>query len=138
MFVVVMRPPLAADVMTMEVTVTRFVGDWFAAPPPALLVVEVDVDVDAEADVVVVDDGVGVVALDDDDFEVVALEVVSLEVVPPSTGLTTILGEAAAGPVVLMKATDVPSASGKKSLELVLSQQTFDELRLWSQHHSPP
>lgn len=68
----------------------------------------------------------------------VALEVESLDVVPPSTGLTIMIGEAAAGPVVLMKATEVPLDNGKKSFELVLSQQTFVALRLWSQHHSPP
>ena len=45
--------------------------------------------------------------------------------------------EAAAGPVVLIEATENPFCREKKS-ESVLSQQTFDAFRLWSQHHSPP
>ena len=38
--------------------------------------------------------------------------------------------EATAGPVVLIEATEIPWGNGKKSLALVLSQQTLDALRL--------
>lgn len=118
MFVVVMRSPLAADVTTetMETMLTRLVGDWFAAPPPAALVIDVDV-------------GLGV----DDDVNIVSLDVVS-----PLAGFPIMIAEACAGPVVLIEATEVPLDNWKKSLELVLSQQTLDAFRLWSQHQSPP
>lgn len=128
MFVVVMMPPLPADVtMEMtEMTLTRLVGDCLAAPPPALLVFEADVDDDVDVEVGAVED-------DDDDVDVLSLDVVS-----PLPGFPMILAEAAAGPVVLIEATEVPLDKGKKSLVLVLSQQTLDAFRLWSQHQSPP
>ncbi len=125
MFVVVLRSPLPADVTTetMEMTLTRLVGDLVAAPPPAFLVVDVDVDDDAGA-------GVGVVEVDEDEDEVDEVDVVSLDVVGPLPGFPMMLAEATAGPVVLIEATEVPLGSGKKSLELLLSQQTLDALRL--------
>ena len=79
MLVVVMMPPLAADVMTdtTELVLMRLVEDVCAAPPFMLLVVEVDVvaDVDVEVGVDEVDE------LDDDDD--VDVDVVSLVVVSP-------------------------------------------------------
>ena len=78
MFVVVMRPPLAADVMTdtTELVLMRLVGEVCAAVTPTLLVVDVDVDVDFVA---CVDVEVGVDEVDelDDDVDVVTLVVVS-------------------------------------------------------------
>lgn len=103
-------------------TLTRLVGDLVAAPPPALLVVEVDVDADVEV-------GVGVVEVDEDEDED-EVDVVSLDVVGPLPGFPMMLAEATAGPVVLIEATEVPLGNGKKSLELLLSQQTLDALRL--------
>ena len=134
-FVVVMRPPLAPDVTTetKELVLTRLVEDVCAAAPPALLVVEVDVvaDVDVEVELVDVDE------LDDDDDDVV---VVSLVVVSPFLfpGFPIMAAEAIAGPVVLIDATDVPFDNGKKLLDSLLSQQTLDAFRLWSQHQFPP
>ena len=126
MLVVVMRPPLAADVMTdtTALVLMRLVGDVCEAPPFALLVVEVDVvaDVDVEVRVDEVDEVGG---LDDDDDDV---EVVSLVVVSPLPWFPVMAAEATAGPVVLIDATDVPSGNAKKSLEL--SQQTLDAFRL--------
>ena len=125
MLVVVMRPPLAADVMTdtTELVLMRLVGDVCAAPPFALLVVEVDVvaDVDVEVGVEEVDE---VDELDDDDD----VDVVSLVVVSPLPWFPIMAAEATAGPVVLIDATEVPSGNAKKSLEL--SQQTLDAFRL--------
>ncbi len=128
-FVVVMRLPLDAEVMTeTRELVLRLVGEeCCAAPPPAFLVVEVDV-------VWVVDDGVDVVE-DEEDDDVVVL---SLDVVSTLPGFPIMAAEATAGPVVLIEATEVPSGNGKKSSELVLSQQTLDGSRLWSQHQFPP
>lgn len=128
MFVVVMRSPLAAEVTmeTTEMTLTRLVGDCTAAPPPAFLVVDVGV-------------GVGEV---DEDVDEVSLDAVVA--VSPLMGFPMMSAEGTAGPVVLIEATEVPpemgnpSDNGKKSLELELSQQTLDALRLWSQHQSPP
>ena len=112
----------------MEMTLTRLVGDCFAAPPPALLGVDV---VDEEVDV---DEGVVEVDVGGDDEDEVVVRVVS----PPFwKGLPNMPTEAAAGPVVLIEATEDPLTKEKKS-ELVLSQQTLDAFRLWSQHHSPP
>lgn len=135
MLVVVRRPSLPADVTTetMEMTLTRLVGDWFVELPPEFLVVEVDgkVGVGTETDV---DVDVGVVEVDDDVDEVVLDVVSSL----PRPGFPIMPAEATAGPVVLMEATEDPSGIGKKSLELVLSQQTFEAFLLWSQHQFPP
>lgn len=138
MFVVVMRPPSAEVTMeTMEMTLTSFVagGDAVAAPS-AFLVVEVEVDVDADVgdEVGVVE--VGVVEVDDDDADVVSLEVVVSPLLP--SRFPMMLAEGTAGPVVLIEATEIPLGNGKKSLEFVLSQQTLDAFRLWSQHQSPP
>ena len=120
MFVVVMRPPLAeVTTETMEMMLTRFVADGDAVAPSAFLVVEVDVDADVDVEV-------GVVEVDDDDVNVVSLDVVS----PLPPRFPMMLTEATAGPVVLIEATEVPLGNGKKSLEFVLSQQTFDTLRL--------
>lgn len=77
--------------------------------------VGVGVDVDVE---------VGVVEVDDDVDEVV------LDVVASLPGFPTMPAEATAGPVVLIEATEVPLGIGKKSLELVLSQQTLEAFRL--------
>ena len=128
-FVVVMRLPLDAEVMTeTRELVLRLVGEeCCAAPPPAFLVVEVDV-------VWLADDGVDVVEDVDDDDDVV----LSLDVVSTLPGFPMMAAEATAGPVVLIEATEVPSGNGKKSSELVLSQQTLDASRLWSQHQFPP
>ena len=106
---------------------TRFVGDGIAVSLPAVLVndVNVNANVDVERGVVEVDD--------DDDVDVVSLDVVSA-----LPGFPSMLAVAAAGPVVLIEATEVPLDNEKKSLELVLSQQTLDAFRLWSQHQSPP
>ena len=127
MLVVVMRPPLAADVMTdtTELVLMRLVGDVCAAPPFALLVVEVDVvaDVDVEVGVDEVDE---VDELDDDDDDDV--NVVSLVVVSPLPWFPIMAAEATAGPVVLIDATEVPFGNAKKSLEF--SQQTLDAFRL--------
>ena len=136
-FVVVMRPPLAPDVTTetKELVLTRLVEDVCAAAPPALLVVEVDVvaDVDVEVELVDVDE------LEDDDDDVDDdVVVVSLVVVSLFPGFPIMAAEATAGPVVLIDATDIPFDNGKKSLESVLSQQTLDAFRLWSQHQFPP
>lgn len=127
MFVVVMRPPLAEVTMeTMETMLTRFVGDGDAVAPSAFLVVEVEVDADVDVEV-------GVVEVDDD------VDVVSLDVVSPLPSRFPIMSaEGTAGPVVLIEATEVPLDNEKKSLEFVLSQQTLDTFRLWSQHQSPP
>lgn len=85
MLVVVMRPPLAADVMTdtTELVLRRLVGGVCVAAAPAFLVVEVDVvsDVEVEVELIEVDeldDEVELVEVDelDDDVEVVALDVV--------------------------------------------------------------
>ncbi len=137
-FVVVMRLPLDAEVMTeTRELVLRLVGEeCCAAPPPAFLVVEVDVVwVVVEVDVVwVVDDGVDVVE-DEEDDDVVML---SLDVVSTLPGFPMMAAEATAGPVVLIEATEVPSGNGKNSSESVLSQQTLDAFRLWSQHQLPP
>ena len=129
MLVVVMRPPLAADVMTdtTELVLMRLVEDVCAAPPFAFLVVEVDVVADVVADV---DVEVGVEEVDevdelDDDDDV---DVVSLVVVSPLPWFPIMAAEATAGPVVLIDATEVPSGNAKKSLEL--SQQTLDAFRL--------
>ena len=128
MFVVVMRPPLAeVTTETMEMMLTRFVADGDAVAPSAFLVVEVEVDADVDVEV-------GVVEVDDDDVDVVSLDVVS----PLPRIFPMMLAEATAGPVVLIEATEVPLGNGKKSLEFVLSQQTLDTFRLWSQHQSPP
>ena len=126
--VVVMRPPLEADVMTdtTALVLMRLVGDVCAAPPFALLVVEVDVvvaDVDVELGVDEVDELVDDVDDDDDDVDVVSLVVVS-----PLPWFPIMAAEATAGPVVLMDATDVPFGNAKKSFEL--SQQTLDAFRL--------
>ena len=127
--VVVMRPPLEADVMTdtTALVLMRLVGDVCAAPPFALLVVEVDVvvvaDVDVELRVDEVDELVDDVDDDDDDVDVVSLVVVS-----PLPWFPIMAAEATAGPVVLMDATDVPFGNAKKSFEL--SQQTLDAFRL--------
>ena len=108
---------------------TRLVGDCFAAPPPALLVVDVVDVVDEEVDV---DEGVVEVDVGDDDVD----EVVAGR--PPfPKGFPIMPTEAAAGPVVLIEATENPFCKAKKS-ESLLSQQTLDAFRLWSQHHSPP
>ena len=127
--VAVLRPPPAAEVITetMEMMLTRFVGDGIAVSLPAVLVndVNVNANVDVERGVVEVDD--------DDDVDVVSLDVVSA-----LPGFPSMLAVAAAGPVVLIEATEVPLDNEKKSLELVLSQQTLDAFRLWSQHQSPP
>ena len=129
-FVVVMRPPLAADVTTdtTELVLTRLVGNVCAAAPPGFLVNEFDVDVDVEVELVEVDDvvvdEVGVDELVDD------VDVVSLDVVSSFPGFPMMATEAAAGPLVLIDATDVPLGNGKKSLELVLSQQTLFTSRL--------
>ena len=128
-FVVVMTPPLAADVMT-EITELRLVVDGCAAPPPALLVVDVDVVWDVEV-------GVGVVEEDEDEDDDDVVDVVSLDVASPLAGFPIMAAEATAGPLVLIEATEVPLGNGKKSSELLLSQQTFDALRLWSQHQFP-
>ena len=67
MFVVVWRLPSVVMMEVMEMTLTRLVGDCFAAPSPALLVVDVvDEDVDVDEGVVEVDVG------DDDGDEVAA------------------------------------------------------------------
>ena len=133
MFVVVMRPPFAAEVTVMtETTLTRLVGDCFAAPPPACCVVEVEVVVG----VVDVEDVVEEEEEEEEDDDVV--DVVSLEVVAPLPWFPFILAEATAGPVVLIEATELPADNGKKSSEFVLSQQTLDAFRLWSQHQFPP
>lgn len=89
----------------MEMTLTRLVGDCFAAPPPALLVVDV---VDEEVDV---DDGVVEVDVGDDDVDEVGVGVVS----PFSKGLPIMPTDAAAGPVVLIEATENPLPKEKKS-----------------------
>ena len=116
-FVVVMRPPLAADVTTdtTELVLMRLVGVVCVAAAPAFLVDDVDVvaDVDVEVELVEVDE------LDDD-----------VDVVPWLPGFPTMAAEATAGPVVLIDATDVPLGNGKKLLELVLSQQTLFTSRL--------
>ena len=89
MLVVVMRPPLAADVMTdtTELVLMRLVGEVRAAAAPfALLVVEVDVVADVDVDVEVgVDevDEVDELDDDDDDDDDVDVDVVSLVVVSP-------------------------------------------------------
>ena len=143
-FVVVIRPPLAADVTTDTTElVLRLVEEVCAAPLPASLVVEVDVEVDVDvvADFKV---EVGIIRLDELDELDVDVVAVSLDVVSPLPELPEfpwfpiMAAEATAGPAVLMKATEVPLGNGKKSLELVLSQQTLDALRLWSQHQLPP
>ena len=143
-FVVVMRPPLAADVTTDTTElVLRLVGEVCTAPFPASLVieVEVDVDVDVVADVKV---EVGIIRLDELDELDVDVVVISLDVVSPLPELPELpwfpimAAEATAGPSVLIEATEVPLGNGKKSLGLVLSQQTLDALRLWSQHQLPP
>ena len=136
MFVVVIRLPLAeVTTETMEITLTRFVGGGDAVAPSAFLVIEVDVDADVDVDVDV-DVEVGVVEVDEDDDDV---EVVSLDVVSPLPGKFPMMSaEGTAGPVVLIEATEIPLDNGKKSLEFVLSQQTLDTFRLWSQHQSPP
>ena len=146
-FVVVMRPPLAADVTTDTTElVLRLVGEVCAAPFPAPLVAEVDVDVDVN---VVSGDKVevGIIRTDeldeldelDVDVVVVSLDVVSPLPEPPELPWFPIMAaEATAGPAVLIEATEVPLGKGKKSLGLVLSQQTLDSLRLWSQHQLPP
>lgn len=130
--VVVMSSPLAADVTdTTELKLVRLVGDCFAAPPPALLVVDVDVgDFDVEV-------GVDEVEVEDDDADAEAdadagedVDVVSLDVVSELPGFPIMAAEATAGPVVLIEATELPSRRGKNSLELVLSQQTLDAFRL--------
>ena len=98
---------------------------------------EVDVEVDLDVDV-----GVGVVEVEEDDDDVVVVVEVDdddddeLDAAAP--GFPMIPAEATAGPVVLIEATEVPSGRGKKSSGLVLSQQTFDAFRLWSQHQFPP
>ena len=113
----------------MEMMLTRLVGDCFAAPPPALLVVDVVDVVDEEVDV---DEGVVEVDVGDDDVD----EVVAGR--PPFSKWFPIMPtDAAAGPVVLIEATEIPVGKAKKS-ELPLSQQTLDAFRLWSQHHCPP
>ena len=61
MFVVVWRLPSVVMMEVTEMTLTRLVGDCFAAPPPALLAVDV---VDEEADV---DEGIVEVDVGDDD-----------------------------------------------------------------------
>ena len=126
--VVVMRPPLDADVKTdtTALVLMRLVGDVCAAPPFALLVVEVDVvaDVDVELGVDEVDELDDDVDVDDDDD----VDVVSLVVVSPLPWFPIMAAEATAGPVVLMDATDVPFGNAKKSFEL--SQQTLDAFRL--------
>lgn len=143
MFVVVMRAPLAAEeVMTerMELVLMRFEGVGCAAAPPALLVVEVEVevDVDDEVDVGVVV-GVGVVEVEEVDEEIdEEVEEISLDVVSALPGFPMMATEAAAGPLVLIEATEVPLGNGKKSFGLVLSQQTLVLSRLWSQHQFPP
>lgn len=143
-FVVVMRPPLAADVTTDTTElVLRLVGEVCAAPFPATLVAEVEVDVDVN---VVSGDKVevGIIRTDelnelDVDVVVVSLDVVSPLPEPPGLPWFPIMAaEATAGPAVLIEATEVPLGKGKKSLGLVLSQQTLDALRLWSQHQLPP
>ena len=127
MLVVVMRPPLAAVVMTdtTELVLMRLVGDVCAAPPFTLLVVEVDVvaGVDVEVGVDEVDE---VDELDDDEDDDV--DVVSLVVMSPLPWFPIMAAEATAGPVVLIDATEVPLGNAKKSLEL--SQQTLDAFRL--------
>lgn len=131
MLVVVMRPPLDADVMTdtTELVLMRLVGDVCAAPPFALLVVEADVvdDVDVEVGVVEVDEVDEVDDVDelDDEDDV---DVVSLVVVSPLPWFPIMAAEATAGPVVLIDATEIPSGNAKNSLEL--SQQTLDAFRL--------
>lgn len=130
--VAVLRPPPGTEVNTetMEMMLTRFVGDGIAVSLPAVLVNDDNVNANANVDV----EG-GVVEVDDDDDDV---DVVSVDVVSALPGFPIMLAVAAAGPVVLIEATEVPLDSGKKSLELVLSQQTLDAFRLWSQHQSPP
>lgn len=95
----------------------------------------VEVDIDADVDVEVdVEESIAKVGVNNDgDVEV------SLDVVSP-LGLSTMKTEAAApaAPAVLIEATEVPLDNGKKSLVSVLSQQTLDGFRLWSQHQSPP
>lgn len=139
-FVVVMRPPLAADVTTDTTElVLRLVGEVCAAPFPASLVAEVDVNV-VSGDKV----EVGIIRTDELDELDVDVVVVSLDVVSPLPELPELpwfpimAAEATAGPAVLIEATEVPLGNGKKSLGLVLSQQTLDALRLWSQHQLPP
>ena len=134
MLVVVMRPPLDAEVRTdtTELVLMRLVADVCAAPPFALLVVEADVVVDVDVEVGVVEavevDEVDVVdevdELDDEDD----VDVVSLVVVSPLPWFPIMAAEATAGPVVLMDATDIPVGNAKNSLEL--SQQTLDAFRL--------
>ena len=135
-FVVVMRLPLVVTTDTTETMLIRLDVDWLVV----LLVVgfldDVEVDADVDVEVVVVDDE------DEDDDDVIddevdvgaaSEEVLSSGVVswPPLLGGTPlIVGEPAAGPWVLMEATEVPSANGKKSLVSVLSQHTLETFRL--------
>lgn len=56
----------------METTLTRLVGDCFAAPPPPLLVFDVVDVVDEEVDV---DEGVVELDVGDDDVDEVVVDV---------------------------------------------------------------